>query len=131
MLSVMMEVIFGLIGTLGIFFLCVGVPYLSVKKYFEEREFYLDKSNRKIILKESYRDKSLRKKHLKKVKLHLKDLSKEKKRMTFIVDIYEQTVIGKNIVYLKKMLFALNRGSNEEEMRGGEIKGRIIYRKEQ
>ena len=78
MLSVMMEVIFGLIGTLGIFFLCVGVPYLSVKKYFEEREFYLDKSNRKIILKESYRDKSLRKKHLKKVKLHLKDLSKEK-----------------------------------------------------
>lgn len=51
--------------------------------------------------------------------------------MTFIGDIYEQTVIGKNIVYLKKMLFSLNRGSNEEEMRGGEIKGRIIYRKEQ
>lgn len=131
MLSVMMEVIFGLIGTLGIFFLSIGVPYLSVKKYFEEREFYLDKSNRKIILNESYRDKALRKKHLKKVKRHLKDLSKEKKRVTFNGGIYEPMRIGENIVYLKKMLFALNRGSNEEEMRGGEIKGRIIYRKEQ
>lgn len=127
----MLEAVFGLIGSLGIVFLCVGVPYLSVKKYFEVREFYLDKSNRKKILKESYQDKSAHKKHVKKIKQHLKDLSKEKKRMTFIGDIYEQTVIGKNIVYLKKMLFALNRGSNEEEMRGGEIKGRIIYRKEQ
>lgn len=117
MVAVMLEVVFGLTGSLVIFFLLIGVPYLSVKRYFEEREFYLDKSNRKIVLKESYHDKALRKKHKKKVKLHLKDLSKEKKRVTFNGGVYEQMRIGENIVYLKALLRKMEQKGDKNKQK--------------
>lgn len=39
MLAVMLEVVFGLTGSLAILFLTVGVPYLSVKNILKKENF--------------------------------------------------------------------------------------------